>query len=113
MNRLLVSLPFILGLIGGSTDTIGFLGLNGLFTAHITGNLVVLASRVIAGDSAVLSQIMAVPVFILVSLLAALYASRLQDQGPETQMRHLRFPCQNRRPGRLGVSRRAGGEHTL
>jgi len=34
------ALPFVLSLIAGSTDIIGFLGLNGLFTAHITGNLV-------------------------------------------------------------------------
>jgi hypothetical protein len=39
------ALPFVLSLTAGSTDIIGFLGLNGLFTAHITGNLVVLAAR--------------------------------------------------------------------
>ena len=44
------ALPFVLSLIAGSTDTIGFLGLNGLFTAHITGNVVVLAAHVITGD---------------------------------------------------------------
>jgi uncharacterized membrane protein YoaK (UPF0700 family) len=38
-------LPFVLSVIAGSTDIIGFLGLNGLFTAHITGNIVVLAAR--------------------------------------------------------------------
>jgi uncharacterized membrane protein YoaK (UPF0700 family) len=30
----------VLSVIAGATDIIGFLGLNGLFTAHITGNLV-------------------------------------------------------------------------
>ena len=30
------ALPFVLSLIAGSTDIIGFLGLNGLFNAHIT-----------------------------------------------------------------------------
>jgi uncharacterized membrane protein YoaK (UPF0700 family) len=30
------ALPFVLSLIAGSTDTISFLGLNGLFTAHFT-----------------------------------------------------------------------------
>ena len=34
-------LPFVLSMTAGSTDVIGFLGLGGLFTAHITGNLVV------------------------------------------------------------------------
>jgi uncharacterized membrane protein YoaK (UPF0700 family) len=30
------ALPFVLSLTAGAMDTIGFLGLNGLFTAHIT-----------------------------------------------------------------------------
>jgi uncharacterized membrane protein YoaK (UPF0700 family) len=36
-------LRFVLSLISGSVDVVGFLGLDGLFTAHITGNLFVLA----------------------------------------------------------------------
>ena len=42
-------LPFVLSVIAGATDIIGVLGLNGLFTAHITGNLVLLAARTVAG----------------------------------------------------------------
>jgi uncharacterized membrane protein YoaK (UPF0700 family) len=73
-----VSLPFVLSLIAGSTDIIGFLGLNGLFTAHITGNLVVLAAHVINGDRAILSYVLAVPVFMIVLLLTRLFASWLE-----------------------------------
>jgi uncharacterized membrane protein YoaK (UPF0700 family) len=76
-----VALPFVLSLIAGSADTIGFLTLNGLFTSHITGNLVVLAARVIAGDPAILSYVLAVPVFMLVLLLTRLFASRLERTG--------------------------------
>jgi uncharacterized membrane protein YoaK (UPF0700 family) len=47
--------PFVLNLIAGSTDIIGFLDLNGLFTAHITGNLIVLAAHIVAGDPTILS----------------------------------------------------------
>ena len=32
-------LPSVLSVIAGSVDVISFLGLGGLFTAHITGNL--------------------------------------------------------------------------
>src|SRR5882757_2551357 len=53
-----VALPCVLSLIAGSTDTIGFLSLNGLFTAHITGNLVVLAAHIVNGDPAVLSYLL-------------------------------------------------------
>jgi uncharacterized membrane protein YoaK (UPF0700 family) len=42
-------LPFVLGLIAGSSDVISFLGLGGLFTAHITGNMVILAAHVLGG----------------------------------------------------------------
>ena len=45
-TKLLPSLP---SLIAGSADVISFLGLGGLFTAHITGNLVILAAHVVTG----------------------------------------------------------------
>jgi uncharacterized membrane protein YoaK (UPF0700 family) len=73
-----VALPFVLSVIAGSTDTIGFLSLNGLFTAHITGNLVVLAAHVIDGNPAILSYMLAVPMFMLVLLVTRLFASRLE-----------------------------------
>jgi len=44
-------LPTVLSTIAGSTDAICFLGLGGLFTAHITGNLVVLAAHVVSGGA--------------------------------------------------------------
>jgi uncharacterized membrane protein YoaK (UPF0700 family) len=79
-----MSLPFLLSLIAGSTDMIGFLGLNGLFTAHITGNLVVLAAHFINGDPAILSYVLAVPVFVLVLLLTRLFATWLERTGVAT-----------------------------
>jgi uncharacterized membrane protein YoaK (UPF0700 family) len=44
-------LPFVLSVIAGSTDIIRFLGLNGLFTAHITGNIVVLAAHIAMSEA--------------------------------------------------------------
>jgi uncharacterized membrane protein YoaK (UPF0700 family) len=40
-------LSVVLSLIAGSADVISFLGLGGLFTAHITGNLVILAAHIV------------------------------------------------------------------
>src|ERR1700691_6666631 len=77
-------LLLILSLTAGSTDTIGFLSLNGLFTAHITGNLVVLSAHVINGDPAILSYVFAVPVFALVLLLTRMLASGLERAGIAT-----------------------------
>lgn len=42
-------LPTVLSVIAGSVDAIGFLGLGGLFTAHVTGNLVVLVAHLAIG----------------------------------------------------------------
>ena len=75
------ALPVLLSIIAGSTDTVGFLGLNGLFTAHITGNLVVLAARLLAGDPAIVSVMLSVPVFMLMLLLTRLISSTIAANG--------------------------------
>ena len=63
MNSLL---PAVLSTTAGAVDVIGFLALGGLFTAHITGNLVVLAAHYVTGSFAEVGPLMAVPVFIVV-----------------------------------------------
>jgi uncharacterized membrane protein YoaK (UPF0700 family) len=78
------ALPFVLSVIAGSTDIIGFLGLNGLFTTHITGNIVVLAAHIVAGDPTIFSYILSVPVFMLVLLLTRLVAGGLERAGVST-----------------------------
>ena len=78
------ALPIVLSVIAGATDVIGFLGLNGLFTAHITGNLVVLAAHVVAGEPTILSYILSVPVFMLALLLTRLLAGALERGGRDT-----------------------------
>jgi uncharacterized membrane protein YoaK (UPF0700 family) len=77
-------LPFVLSVIAGATDVIGFLGLNGLFTAHITGNLAVLAAHIVARDPATLSYILSVPVFMLMLFLTRLLARGLEKAGVST-----------------------------
>jgi uncharacterized membrane protein YoaK (UPF0700 family) len=67
-------MTLVLSLTAGSTDVIGFLGLGGLFTAHITGNLVVLAAHIVSGGAAQLAAVLSVPVFMLVLCLARLLA---------------------------------------
>jgi len=55
----------MLSVIAGSADVTSFLGL-GLFNAHITGNLVILAAHLVARGTADLALIVSVPIFILV-----------------------------------------------
>lgn len=54
-----------LSFIAGFVDTVGFIALFGLFTAHVTGNFVMLGAG-IAGESAgALAKLLALPAFIL------------------------------------------------
>ena len=74
-------LPSVLSLTAGSADVISFLGLGGLFTAHITGNLVILAAHVVSGDEAQLAPMLSVPVFMMVLGLTRLLAGGLEAIG--------------------------------
>jgi uncharacterized membrane protein YoaK (UPF0700 family) len=69
-------LPFILSVIAGSADVISFLALGGLFNAHITGNLVILAAHIVSGGAAQIALLLSVPVFML-----ALGVTRLLVSG--------------------------------
>jgi hypothetical protein len=46
-SRGVQALLIVLSVTAGCTDIIGFLVLDGLFTAHITGNLVILAAHIV------------------------------------------------------------------
>jgi uncharacterized membrane protein YoaK (UPF0700 family) len=72
-------LPAILSTTAGSVDVIGFLALGGLFTAHITGNLVVLAAHYVIGGFGRLGPLLAVPVFVTVLGAATLVFGSAHD----------------------------------
>src|SRR5260370_3472561 len=74
-------LPTVLSIIAGSVDAIGFLGLGGLFTAHVTGNLVILAAHLVSGGKALVAPMLAVPVFVAALRLARLLARALERIG--------------------------------
>src|SRR5712664_4131693 len=74
-------LPAVLSVIAGSTDVIGFLGLGGLFTAHVTGNLVILAAHLVSGGEALVATMLSVPVFVAALGLTRLLAAALDRIG--------------------------------
>ncbi len=62
-------------------DVIGFLSL-GLFTAHVTGNLVVVTILLVRGGPPNMAQILAVPVFIGAVAAVWLIAKASERRGP-------------------------------
>ena len=74
-------LPAVLSLIAGSCDVIGFLALGGLFTAHVTGNLVILAAHMVSGGAAQVAPMLSVPVFMVVLGLTRLVAAGCERAG--------------------------------
>ena len=74
-------LPGVLSMIAGSADVISFLGLSGLFTAHITGNLIIIAAHLVSGTRVNLAHLLSVPVFIVVLGLSRLLVAGLERAG--------------------------------
>ena len=73
--------PALLSAIAGMVDVIGWLSLGGLFTAHITGNLVVMAADLGDGHQMRLAQILAIPMFVLATAVMGILVRlvRLSD----------------------------------
>lgn len=76
-----ISIPQLLTFNGGYVDTAGFLALQGLFTAHVTGNFVTIGASLIHGSSGVIAKLLALPVFCLVVGLVRYASDRLERAG--------------------------------
>jgi uncharacterized membrane protein YoaK (UPF0700 family) len=74
-------LPAILSTTAGAVDVIGFLVFGGLFTAHITGNLVVVAAHYVTGGFGQVGPILAVPVFVAALGLVVLLFGGIEGKG--------------------------------
>jgi uncharacterized membrane protein YoaK (UPF0700 family) len=74
-------MPVILSTTAGAVDVICFLALGGLFTAHITGNLVIVAAHFVTGRFSQVGPLLAVPVFIAVLGAVTLAVGRIEKAG--------------------------------
>ena len=72
-----ITLPLLLSLNAGFVDTAGFLALQGLFTAHVTGNFVTLGASLVLGTSGAVAKLLALPVFCVVVITIRLLSSWL------------------------------------
>jgi Predicted membrane protein len=73
-------LPLLLSFTGGYVDTAGFLALQGLFTAHVTGNFVTLGASLALGTSGAIAKLLALPVFCAVVVLVRLFGTLLSKR---------------------------------
>ena len=71
LSRLEAQLPPLLSATAGMVDLLGFFTLGNVFTAHITGNLVVVGAAIARGGPWSPAQVLTIPVF--VAALAAIW----------------------------------------
>jgi uncharacterized membrane protein YoaK (UPF0700 family) len=76
-----IGISTLLSFNGGFVDTAGFLGLQGLFTAHVTGNFVTLAATLVMGTHGVIAKLLALPEFVLIVALARIAGSAVRARG--------------------------------
>jgi uncharacterized membrane protein YoaK (UPF0700 family) len=77
-----LTLPTLLSFNGGYVDTVGYLFLQGLFTAHVTGNFVTIGAALVFGTSGVVAKLLALPVFCVVIVATRLVSLNLPTRWP-------------------------------
>jgi uncharacterized membrane protein YoaK (UPF0700 family) len=82
LSRLEARLPALLSVIAGMVDLTGFFTLGHIFTAHVTGNLVVAAAAAVHGGPFNPAQILAIPVFMVAVATVWLIAQASDRHGP-------------------------------
>ena len=87
------SISAILSFNGGYVDAAGFLALQGLFTAHVTGNFVTLGATLAFGTTGAVAKLLALPTFCLVVLVATILCRANTRWGKFTLRRMLCVQC--------------------
>ena len=84
-QRAQIRLPAALSFLAGVTDVTSWLLLGGLFSAHITGNLVVLAADTVTHTAPHLAAVLALPIFIVTTVGATAVARRFATRHDRTR----------------------------
>src|SRR6201984_2288341 len=75
------TLPVLFSLNAGYVDAAGYLALQGLFSAHVTGNFVTLGASLALGTSGAVAKLLALPVFCVVVIAARLLGTLLSNRS--------------------------------
>jgi uncharacterized membrane protein YoaK (UPF0700 family) len=78
-------LTAVLSVTAGAVDAIGFLALGGLFTAHITGNVVIVAAHYVTGRFSEVGPLLSVPFFVVVLGAVTLASGPIEEAGYGTR----------------------------
>lgn len=72
-----------LSFTAGFVDTSGFIALFGLFTAHVTGNIVVIGADLVDRSHGIVTKLLALPTFVIVVAATRLLVARYEVDGRE------------------------------
>ena len=70
-----------LSFVGGFVDVVGFIALFGLFTAHVTGNFIMLGLEMVHATKLAIAKLLAVPIFIVMVALTRLFVLHYEKKG--------------------------------
>ena len=70
-----------LSFVGGFVDVVGFIALFGLFTAHVTGNFIMLSLEMVHTTKLAIAKLLAVPIFIVMVALTRLFVLHYEKKG--------------------------------
>jgi uncharacterized membrane protein YoaK (UPF0700 family) len=60
-----IAMSALLAFTAGFVDTVGFIALFGLFTAHVTGNFVLIGAALVDSHEGIVGKLLALPVFVI------------------------------------------------
>jgi len=73
----------LLSFVAGYVDTVGFVALFGLFTAHVTGNFVLLGAALMRPHDGLVAKLLALPTFVFAVSVTTVYL-RTRPAAPRT-----------------------------